>query len=120
MKQLRATLTVGAVSVLTALITTFPAAASPAVGAGASSVNARSTFLAYENANFDGRSKSYSTCGKNVISGYRGSYKWIAAGQSASMYNNSTTSGAAHTRFDSANSASSSSGFGWKSMFLHC
>jgi hypothetical protein len=125
MKRFRVAMTVGAASVLTALITTFPAAAAPTVnaspvGAVESRESARSVFLAYEKANFDGLSKSYSTCGLNKLTSYRGSYKWIAGGQSASMYNTENATGPSHYSFRPDRNEELRSGFGWKSMWLHC
>lgn len=125
MKRLRLAMTVGAASALTALITIVPAAATPRVdaspiGAVESRVNARSTFIAYEKAGHDGLSKSYSACGVNKLTSYRGSFKWIHGGQSGRMYNSSNATGVAHYVFRPDRSEQSSSGFGWKSMFIVC
>jgi hypothetical protein len=79
-----------------------------------------SIFVAYSKANHTGTATNINGCGVHNMPYAVGSYEWIARGQSARMYNVANASGTTVATLGSATSASSSTGVGWKSMFIVC
>src|SRR5262249_4865786 len=109
-------LTLGLATVAASAMTAAaPAHAAPAPIAIAST----SSFVAYSGTTYSGDSVDINGCGLHTIR-YHGSYKWYARGQSGPMFNNSTGSGAPHTRLSSSSNAESPNRFGWQSILIVC
>jgi hypothetical protein len=79
-----------------------------------------SSFVAYTGQDFTGNAHDIGGCGPHNLPLPIRSYKWFARGQSGRMYNCTNEACAVNFVLPSNQNASSTTGVGWRSMFIVC
>lgn len=96
------------------------ASVTPALAAPNSPDAVTSEFIAYSQSNFTGTATIIDGCGGHNMPYPVGSYEWINRGQSARLYNLANEQGTTVAQLAADTAASSSTGVGWKSIFIVC